>query len=372
MIFAGDGFMETLLPTIQQLKTTLERPDLTPELFQEAFLKVMQAGERIDAATRDLLLEQLAALLPSTRVIVASYLAIGCGALAEEGANPLRGLEPLMQRTREALEGAVPFIMACQEAAGAGEGEEKDPEEIIQEVGEQVAGQLPGEAAAFDAVPRFCQAMTALLSRSKEARRIARTDQGLIEASKFLPFDPGFVGFMQMLLRVLDNEELVVLYPKLGRGYRVQISGIGDNFQLHTLLADALIGDPEQGWLPGKRPDPRIVALAKDQPFSEEDAESLTAEGSFNLVNWQGLQPDGTLPEGLQGGHQHWIWNEGVPADIAPFEGTRVILLSPPPYERTWNAGRVFPGMKAELQVLEILAPEQVQDWLRRIARAPR
>jgi len=39
------------------------------------------------------------------------------------------------------------------------------------------------------------------------------------------------------LLAVRDAEELLVLHPGQGRGYRVRAGGIGDNFQLHTLLA---------------------------------------------------------------------------------------------------------------------------------------
>jgi hypothetical protein len=104
---------------------------------------------------------------------------------------------------------------------------------------------------------------------------------------------------------------------------------------------------------------------------SEERGNFPPAVGAFNLWNWQGLLPDGSLPTGLNG-KEHWIWNEGVPADVAPFEGQRVVLLGPSPYARTWNAGRFFPAMKGELEVLEILAPAQVQDWLSRIAAAPR
>jgi len=46
------------------------------------------------------------------------------------------------------------------------------------------------------------------------------------------------------LIQVLDDEPLLVLDRPGSRGYEVTISGIGDNFQLHTLLAAALIGDP--------------------------------------------------------------------------------------------------------------------------------
>lgn len=39
---------------------------------------------------------------------------------------------------------------------------------------------------------------------------------------------------------------------------------------------------------------------------------------------------------------------------------------------RTWNAVRLFPGMRGELEVLERLPPAQVEQCLSRIAAAPR
>jgi len=55
------------------------------------------------------------------------------------------------------------------------------------------------------------------------------------------------------LLLVLDDEELIVLHRPTGRGYRVTMSGIGDNFQLHILLAATLTGDESRGMIPLRR-----------------------------------------------------------------------------------------------------------------------
>jgi hypothetical protein len=81
------------------------------------------------------------------------------------------------------------------------------------------------------------------------------------------------------------------------------------------------------------------------------------------------LQPDGLLPTGLDGS-EHWIWGEGVPADIEAFQGSRVILLGPPPYPRDWAAERRFDGMHAEIEVMEKLPFDSVRDRLARIARS--
>lgn len=68
------------------------------------------------------------------------------------------------------------------------------------------------------------------------------------------------------LAQILDDEPVVVIDHATGRGFRLTVSGVGDNFQLHTLLADRLIGDPAHGLLVGDRPAPEWVAAATTGP----------------------------------------------------------------------------------------------------------
>ena len=93
--------------------------------------------------------------------------------------------------------------------------------------------------------------------------------------------------------------------------------------------------------------------------------------GAWNLYNWQALRPDLTLP-GMEDGTTHWIWGEGSPEDIATFEGHRVVLLGPPSYQRSWTSQRMFAGLPADLSVERKLNKEEVRQWLRRLAAAPR
>ncbi|MFI5803129.1 hypothetical protein [Streptomyces sp. NPDC051561] len=144
-------------------------------------------------------------------------------------------------------------------------------------------------------------------------------------------------------LRVLDAEPLVVLHRETGAGFLVRIGGIGDNFQLHTLLADALVGG---GHLPGRPPSPDAVAVCRDA-----EGQVLT-QGSFNLLGADGA----------------WIWNEGDPADIPPVRGTRVLALDPEPYTRSWPAGRYFPGMSGDLVLERVLGREESQGWFAHVS----
>ena len=98
--------------------------------------------------------------------------------------------------------------------------------------------------------------------------------------------------------------------------------------------------------LPSERAE---VAAARDGTVREDDP---PARGAFHLWPWRGL----TLAD-LMSGSAHWIGNEGAPADIPPFEGMQIVLLGPPPYERSWNPGRKFPAMADDLFLEPILAP---------------
>jgi hypothetical protein len=67
----------------------------------------------------------------------------------------------------------------------------------------------------------------------------------------------------------------------------VTISGIGDNFQLHTLLAASLIGEESRGMIPGQPPTPAEIAAASDGEVTPPDgimgistSLTLTARGS--------------------------------------------------------------------------------------------
>jgi len=314
-----------------------------------------------DAATRQRALGRLADVLPTASVDCAGVVALACGALVEHGGDPERPLDALLGRLPEVLAGAAAFADACRAQA-------KADDDAIERYGDEVAKTMPAEAVAWGALDLFASAAIAVLARSPAARRRARARPELAKRAAAVGDLHGKAKFLAELLRVLDDEVLLVLHPETGRGWKVRIGGISDNFQLHTLLADALIGDPEKGLLSGRRPDPRIGAAARDRPV---DPSVTLAEGAFNLMNWQALRPDRTLPAG-QDGSAHWIWNEGVPDDIEKFEGVRVVLLGPSPYHRTWDAGRRFEDMPADLKVVETLTPAAADGLLGRIAAAPR
>lgn len=366
------------------------------EVVQRAAEDLIKQAKRAGDPERNEVVRRFAPLIAEIRIGRAAMLALASGALVEEGASFEPMAEPTLARFAEAVHDSIPFIEACaalahENAVGSGgaevpqhahahdddkdEAAGPDAESAIARFGEQVAERMPDAAQAFSALQMLTTAALAVLQRSKPRRRRIKEHAPLVaDIQRFEQLGFELPCFREMLA-LLDDEEVIVLHPQLGRGYVIRIAGIGDNFQLHTLLADVLIGSADDGWLPGERPSREVAALAKDAPITDPD-KLPTAHGAFNLWNWTGLRSDGTLPnpqtEGQGTGSEHWIWNEGMPADIVPFVGKRIILIGPAPYPRGWNAGRFFPAMTGELDVLRTMSADEARDWLARIAAAPK
>src|SRR5262249_60468311 len=90
-----------------------------------------------------------------------------------------------------------------------------------------------------NALTNWCKPAIAGLSRDKDARQ--RAVLALPEFALLARAHPD-AGWLELLLSVLDAEPFLVLHPATRNGYEVRVSGVADNFQLHILLADALIG----------------------------------------------------------------------------------------------------------------------------------
>ncbi|MEU3645562.1 hypothetical protein AB0E59_19425 [Lentzea sp. NPDC034063] len=167
---------------------------------------------------------------------------------------------------------------------------------------------------------------------------------GLPHRSRLLaavPTDSWLYG----LLMVVDLEPLLVLHRPSGTGFEVTIGGLGDNFQLHTLLAYRLV--PEH--VPGEPPlDAWVEAASVGEDLQPEGG----IRGQFELSD----------------GFGDTIWNEGRPSDIPLFEGRRVVVLGPPPYQRSWNTGRLYPMMTPLVDIARVLPADEAASWLAKVS----
>ncbi|GIF65642.1 hypothetical protein Ais01nite_36770 [Asanoa ishikariensis] len=315
---------------------------------QKAFKEIVGEVERADAAA---LTEALVALRPALAEVPlgnGAPLAALAGGLVEAGGDPAAALDVLASRVAEGLEQASRFpALAGTEVEPPTDGE--SARAIVERVAE--AGGFDVDEAsqvtqAWFTVNEWIPAL--LLPLQQKAGRAALPHrQRLIEAASVVPDEIADAHWLLGLLLVLDDEPLVVVHRASEAVFLLTISGVGDNFQLHTLLADALVGG---GHLPGEPPEPSWVAAASDGPLQPQGP----IHGQFNLVDAGGK----------------WIWNEGRPVDVEPVAGRRIIVLDPAPYDRTWNVGRVYPLMLPEVRLDAVLPPDQAAGWLRLVSPA--
>jgi hypothetical protein len=293
-------------------------------------IRALAPPERDDAFR---MMAELASTAPLPAAGLASLL---CGVFVENGGTIGVGAPAIIAAGRQAFRSAArqqEAVWSAWRAAEGAKGGRLSPEEA-QAVAERASGSFSTEERGTLAnLPFFADPLCAVMERSKEVRKAVRGHSDFCQDIwAFRNQGNDSPALLSKLLVVLDDADLLVLHPETRRGFVVRIAGICHNFQLHTLLADALIGDPAQGLLPGVRPDPRAVAMARDQAF---DPAAPPAQASFHLQTWHAIRPDGT--------HD-----------------------TEPTAPRDWTA------MAGELEIVQKLTPEQVDDIRQMLAGRPR
>ncbi len=321
--------------------------------FPEAVHDVFRLSSQVPQEELAIALEALAPVLSDCEPYagVSADLSVLAGALVESGAPAGQvGLEVLRQLGSYG-QAAAAFIHAWEKTGAGtlpapndvGEAEEKRVEEVLGE-------NAPLATVGWWTSLRYGLAAKAVLGDSG-VRSAVRADPGALdELSQIVQaLSTRLNEFTEVgeLLRMSEVSRVLVLDRLSWRGFRVHFDGVSDNFQLHTLLADALIG--KEGYrLPGTRPDPRWVAASVD---ASVDPLADVVRGEWDLV----------------GGDGTWVGNEACPGDIPLVEGERVLVLEPQSLLHSWRAGRRHPHITGVLTVLEELRPDEVSAWWSRM-----
>ncbi len=325
-----------------------------PQNFPPAVHRVYVLASQIPASERELALEALAPLLAAGHAApgIIADLCVVAGALVEMGTDPGPTGVEVLHRLRAMGKGAIVFLRAWERT---GEDPPPDPDAVTADAEARVAADLgpdaPGATMCWWTIRRHGLAAKTMLSESSVRTHIRRDPAlhaELVATANQLSDLLTEFDEVRALLRMAEATNALVLDRTTQRAFRVLFDGIGDNFQLHTLLADALIGPAGQG-LPGDPPDPRWTRAFRDSP---PDPQAHTVRGWWNLV-----AHDGT-----------WVWNEGVPAEIPTLDGERVLVLDEQPYPRSWNAGRRHPQVRGWLEVDSELDPQEAALWWERVA----
>ncbi|MCD0452338.1 hypothetical protein LO762_24550 [Actinocorallia sp. API 0066] len=280
-------------------------------------------------AAANLLVDTAAEVMPQR----GGWLAVMAGALAERGADA-DGI-PIVERLSGVAAGALAFADAwggTPPPAAAGPSREIW-ERTVQLMGDRAKVSMQ----CWYALPQFARGALALLRYSPATRAaVADFDEGVDRAVVHCEALQG----VQELRRVLDGEPLLVLHRPTRQGWTVTMRGVTDNFQLHTLLAGLLVG----GSVQGHAPHPGWVAAFAD---GEADPSLPPVEGWWDLTDAHGEE----------------VWNEGVPADIPLLGETRVLVLDPPSYARSWTAARRHPEVPGLLTLDAAYHPDDLVAW---------
>ena len=345
MIFKRKQRASGLAAAVSELEDAVAARD--GDRTGRAFTNVMNGVQTASDAERVPAGPRLAALIPAFPPTgPRPMLAMAAGFCVERGADPVACAEPVLDGVHRDLLDALEFARRWT-ATGGAEDELPLPDEKI--IDDALLARLDADAyvatrlaLAWCSFQEWQPAALAVLCRSAEVRR--RHAVAILPACRDLAaLKRHDLKCLAYALAVLDDEPLVVLHRPTGTGFEVRISGIGDNFQLHTLLAHVLVGG---GHVPGTPPSAESVRLATD-PMPARERTGIIATGVFEL-----LAPNGTR-----------IWNEGIPDDIPVVEGRRLLVLDEPTYQRHWDADRFFPHLPGTAELTRVLPTEETRAW---------
>lgn len=275
---------------------------------------------------------------------------------------------PAATRTRatpDAAFDALPRLAALRDALRTAEPAERsrwgEPAVFFFDPARQTAlaaARTPPRANAHPLGTQLGEEMPALFG-SIEIRRAARGTPGLKDAAANSPLPAA--QELAALLNVPDDETILVLDPAKRTGVRVVVRGVVDVRQFHVLLAaeaHAALGCP--------RPPSRFVAAYSGVDPIIPAGVPMIAEAHFQMFKHTAIQPDGSVPAGFRGS-DHWLWANQPLAAIPKFENERVVLLGEPAFRITWEVEKRFPGLAANVRVLQVLSPGAVAENLSRL-----
>lgn len=347
----------SLLPLIDRAFQAVHDEDAG--LFRQSIMPVLNEAKQSPPQLLTEGIERIAPVLPGLTGVFAK-LGVIAGALVEAGGSPVPLAGVLPQPAAESMAACAVFAPVWARATGdqplPTPGEGPTPLEVRLMLAQEAArsglseAELARVVAAWFGLGDVLLPMITAMGHREFRAAVSPADLARVQETAAAIADrEQNAQWVLGLSLVLDDEPLIVLDPATERGWALTMGGVGDNFQLHTLLADRLIGDPAQGLLAGERPAPAWVRAATDA-FPQVAADDPV------LRRFQ-----------LHDGHGSYVYAEGRPADIRPLDGTRVLVVRPERGRFGWGVGRVYMNMAPSLTLDRTLAADEAAGWLARI-----
>lgn len=257
---------------------------------------------------------------------------VASGALVEDGASTLLGLDTILDRMADGAE-----ILAKAEIDDVNLDAQTPPPQSLPFVERTwVAG--------FKEVVRGAMAR---LARDHVARRRLRDHARLATALRALAERnyANHVHYVVEILDMLDDEPLHVVDLCAGTITRYRAYGIRSGFHLMTILD-------------GQNPTD-VIASGAD-----------FVQAKYGYYTWPALEqkPDGTFVAYHLGS---LLWGEPPAATLPMFEGVRTIVRTHPTMARSWDVrfiASIHEGLRERLVEEHVLPPEEARPILARIA----
>jgi hypothetical protein len=302
-------------------------------------------------------LEVLVARLARSRVDDAdgvAHVALSAGTLVESGAPPRPLGEVLLARIPDVLASARRYADLCLadtvDSPKSTEHEDGDHDDAVTEVDGHAIARVKfrshlGDDRAGGAALAYLRAWVlptvAALTRDRELLLRTIADERLAELVSAMRDSDAH--WLDVLLGAQMGVEWLVLCPVESRGFRVALDGIVGNFDLHALLADALV---PRGIAGERNPIDVIARVRGETSVSSRDF----VTGTWNLYTARAAGFDLGDPRAAPVGT--WVWGEGLPRDVPAVNGVRTLLVGPPAYARTWSISRTFSALPARIDVV--------------------
>jgi hypothetical protein len=282
------------------------------------------------------------------------------GALVERGADSTPLVAPVVEFLQRLTPLAVDFHRACAREVPA---DADDEGAAFGQAADELRAQMPKQAEAWGMLESLYVPVIAVLATSPTARAQGRP---LAKQMIELRIYNAGASWLHPMLMVLDREPILVIEPDTGLGLAGRMSGISSNFQLNALLMDIFPQSDPHG---DRRISQKAADIVRGNVAQQQDDAGMV--GCWNLHAWTALQgKDRLTNDHSHSATSHWIWNEGVPADIPLFDGHRVVVLGSPSYARSFSAGRDFLSLRADIEVERLLTPLEVNTWVTRFSQA--
>lgn len=271
-----------------------------------------------------------------------------CGYLTESGYDAQPFIEELQHLCDHYLAIAQP-LMSALVLARRNMDEEADPDDVEQEVRDNVEQNNPEQLEAFDWIENIYPCLVAAYCSNQQ---FFQDGKALLHrrVSGFTEISTGCY-WLNNLFNVLLNEPVLIIDLIKNKGFTGVISGIADNFQLQLLLMSIKeLGEPISA-----------IHIAVAKGVGPQTADTSVA-GRWDMCNWGVLSA--SKKQKAQRESDFWIWSEGTPADIEILNGRRVILLRKASYQRGLPVQRSFKLLQASVVIEHWLTNDELSGWL--------